>query len=86
MFLNGSSHGTYYLDVDNLPKTSLAATTQTGRGGFLDITPQAVEIDFELTPSNCLRTSDNWAGNSANRARGLAIAGFQTLFDRLRCD
>jgi hypothetical protein len=72
----------YYMDM-GMPDPELAATTSEGDGGFAEVSPGVVEVEFGGTATDCV-ASLAWPSERPNTIRLPVIEGV-TTYGSMRC-
>ncbi|MBW2375703.1 MAG: hypothetical protein JRF55_06850 [Deltaproteobacteria bacterium] len=82
--LIGTTGKAFYLDEDGNWSTDPTATTSSGGGGFVEVTPGEYQIQIGGAAENC-RLIRAWPGDSENRIRLPVREGYETTA-RVDCD
>ena len=72
----------YYMDM-GMPDLNLTATTSAGDGGFAEVSPGVVEVEFGGTATDCV-ASLGWVSERPNTIRLPVIEGL-TTYGSMRC-
>lgn len=72
----------YYMDM-GMPDPDLTATTSVGDGGFAEVSPGVVEVEFGGTATDCV-ASVAWVSERPNTIRLPVMEGF-TTYGGMRC-
>ncbi|TNF63263.1 MAG: hypothetical protein EP303_02885 [Deltaproteobacteria bacterium] len=82
--LIGATGKAFYLDENRDWSLDLTATTSSGQGGFVEVSPDEVQVEIGGTASNCVVVY-GWPSDSANTTRLPVLEGFMTVAV-VRCD
>ena len=75
---SGVGNDAFYVNENTIPDLSLTATTSpAGWGGFTEVEPGIIEVDFGGTAEGC-EPVGAWATDDSSRIAAPALAGFQT--------
>ena len=74
---------TFYMDEAGRPSLDLTATTSRGNGGFVDLAPGEIEVEFGGTATDCV-ASIAWTSSRPNTMRVPILDGF-VMVGSMRC-